>query len=795
MDAMEDLDAPVESGPAKFGRFSDLKLIGSGGMGRVYSAFDPQLGRLLAIKRTVGVEAEHRLRFFAEARAQAALDHPNICKIFEVGETEGEPYIAMQWIPGQGLQDAGKLMTLREKVAILRDVAHAIQAAHRAGLVHRDIKPSNILVERDDRGGWHPYVVDFGLARLQSQPGITLSGMVVGSPCYMSPEQARGEGSRVTEQSDIYGLGATFYELLTGQLPFSGSNPAELLWKVMQGDPVPPRHHLPDLPRDLETIVLRCMEREPERRYPSASQLAEDLERFLVGEPILARPASLIYRLRKNLSKHYRLSAAILLACLLTLTLTFVFLRGRPTPALAGTQAPQNEGDRHLILLPLETDPAYAYCSDGFVDGLYRRLVGMTGFRVLAPRQDRAELLPQAWRLHSRLAEKEGQWTLQVRLQHSGAAAPSWDQEFHSSEGLEALERVLASELELHLLEGGAPRANPQPEEFRPATTANQNAYHAYLKGKHLWNQFTIPGWEEALHHFLEAIEWDPEYALAYCGLANTYTMMGLYGEKPLSSFSHALVAAQRACAMDGQLGEAHTSLGIVTLFHQHRWQEAETSLRQGVALNPSSATAHHGLGVMLCLSGRLAEGLQVLTHAQNLDPLSTVIAVDLAWAHQLLWELDTASQILQAAVKLDPQSPLVWLEMYYHLDLVGKDADAIAAYGKFLRFSGQEESVLSPLQQRLDEFGVTAYLQARVALEEASGVSRLNKARTHVRLGHFSAALDQLDLARQESEPTLIYAATSNGLRVLHREERFGELLESLGLPRTLPEVMPKPP
>jgi tetratricopeptide (TPR) repeat protein len=790
---MEDLGDPVESGPGKFGRFSDLKLIGSGGMGRVYSAFDPQLGRTLAIKRTVGVEAEQRIRFFAEARAQAALDHPNICKIYEVGETEGEPYIAMQWVRGKGLQDAGKAMTLGEKVAIMRDVAHAIQAAHRAGLVHRDIKPSNILVERDDRGGWHPYVVDFGLARLQSQPGITLSGMVVGSPCYMSPEQAAGEGSRVTELSDVYGLGATLYELLTGHLPFSGANPAEMLWKVMQGEPVPPRHHLPDLPRDLETIVLRCMERDPERRYPSASQLAEDLDRYLQGEPIQARPASLIYRLRKRLSKHYRLSVAILLACLLTLSLTLAFLPGRPAPE--GQQGPApSEADRHLILLPIETAPDLAYCSDGFVDGLYRRLVDMPGFRVLAPRQVSADLLPQAWRLHSRLAEMEGQWSLAVHLQQAGAPA-SWRQEFHSSEGLEALERVLASELELHLLQGSDAKRISDSEELRPATQANQNAYHAYLKGKHLWNQFTIPGWEEALHHFLEAIQWDPDYTLAYCGLANTHTMLGLYGENQAASFTKALEAAQRACAMDRDLGEAHTSLGIVILFYQHRWLEAEKSLRHGVALNPSSATAHHGLGVMLCLSGSLAEGLQVLAHAQDLDPLSTVIAVDLAWAHQLRWELDAANQILQAAVKLDPQSPLVWLEIYYHLDLVGKDAEAIAAYGKFLRFSGQEESALIPLQQQLSEQGVMAYLEARAALEEAAGVARLHKARTHVRLGQFSAALDQLDLALQEGEPTLIYAATSNGLRALHEEERFGALLKSLGLPRTLPEVMLKPP
>ena len=298
---------PPRSG-TRFGRYTLVEPIGSGGMGEVFRAFDPSLQRYVALKL---IRAEHPdllARFLLEARAQARVDHPNVCKVHEAGEEGGRPYIAMQLVDGPPLGKAAAGMTLPERVAVVRQVADAVHAAHRTGLIHRDLKPSNVLVRRDEEGRLHPFVLDFGLAKEAAAPGLTLSGMVVGTPSYMSPEQARGE--EVDRRSDVYGLGATLFEALCGTPPVTGGSAVEIMMKVVQGEVRRPRAIVPSLPTDLETIVLKCLETDPSRRYESARALAEDLTRFLDGEPVAAKPQSVVYRLGRKARKHRALVAA-----------------------------------------------------------------------------------------------------------------------------------------------------------------------------------------------------------------------------------------------------------------------------------------------------------------------------------------------------------------------------------------------------------------------------------------------------------------------------------------------------
>ena len=296
---LETTDFPVPG----WERYQFMRLLGQGGMGQVFLAHDPRLRRDVALKFVRGDDPDAARRFVFEARAQARVVHERVCQVYEVGEVQGKPFIAMQYIDGLSLNQLAKELTAEQKAMVLRDAAEGVHAAHRVGLVHRDLKPSNIMVERTQDGSLKPYVMDFGLAR-DWKEGMTASGSVLGTPHYMAPEQARGEVTRLDRRADVYSLGATLYHLLTGTYPVQGSNHLEVLSNIPTVEPRPPRALDKDIPADLEAIVLKCLEKERSARYDSARALAEDLDRFLNGEPVRARPAGLWYRLRKKARRH-----------------------------------------------------------------------------------------------------------------------------------------------------------------------------------------------------------------------------------------------------------------------------------------------------------------------------------------------------------------------------------------------------------------------------------------------------------------------------------------------------------
>ncbi len=300
-------------------RYQPVRLLGQGGMGRVFLAYDPRLRRNVALKFMREGTPELAQRFLSEARSQARVTHERVCEVYEVGKVQDQAYIAMRYVDGRPLGQLASELTLEQKVLVLRHVAEGVHAAHRAGLIHRDLKPSNILVERTEDGSLQPYVMDFGLAR-DWREEVTATGSVLGTPHYMAPEQARGEVAKLDRRADVYSLGATLHAILTGQPPFIASNALEILTRIQTEEPRPLRTLDKDIPADLEAIVLKCLEKERSARYDSARALAEDLERFLAGEPVRARPAGLAYRLRKKVRKHR------VLVSLGTLTLVVVTL-------------------------------------------------------------------------------------------------------------------------------------------------------------------------------------------------------------------------------------------------------------------------------------------------------------------------------------------------------------------------------------------------------------------------------------------------------------------------------------
>ncbi len=305
-----------------FGRYVQLRLIGQGGMARVYSGYDPTLGRTVALK----LLHEESERLMLEARSQAKVEHENVCKVYEVGQVDEKQYICMQYVQGKTLGSAALEMDLAEKVDVIRKIADAVHAAHKQGLVHRDIKPSNIMLEKTEAGLWKPYILDFGLARMQSAPGITGQGVILGTPHYMSPEQARSE--EIDGRSDVYSLGATLYELITGKPPFTGTTP-EVILKVLQVDAEPIQKTNRQISPDLETIVMKCLEKDPAARYQTAKALANDLGRYLDGEPISARPVSLATRVWKKAKKNRVATIILTTALVLTTVLISLLLLAR----------------------------------------------------------------------------------------------------------------------------------------------------------------------------------------------------------------------------------------------------------------------------------------------------------------------------------------------------------------------------------------------------------------------------------------------------------------------------------
>ena len=312
---------PREAPPfpiADWDRYEPVRFLGSGGMGKVFLARDLRLGREVAIKLVHGDNRAHTTRLLAEARAQARVDHPRVCKVYEVGEVRGEVYIAMQHIAGATLASMRGELSVEQKAMVLRDAALGLHEAHRAGIVHRDVKPGNIMVVRTEDGQIEPFVMDFGLAR-SPQEGLTETGAVMGTPHYMSPEQARGEVAKLDRRADVYSLGATLYYILTGKPSVPGDNALEVLSNVSAVEPVPPRTLDRDIPRDLEAIVLKCLEKDRSARYGSARAFAEDLDRFLRGDAVLARATGPLYRIEKRLAKHRRAAALLSVATTIAL--------------------------------------------------------------------------------------------------------------------------------------------------------------------------------------------------------------------------------------------------------------------------------------------------------------------------------------------------------------------------------------------------------------------------------------------------------------------------------------------
>ncbi len=301
-------------------RFEVVEVLGEGGMGRVFKARDLRLNRLVAIKVLHRINPQLARRLAREAKTQARIDNENVCKVYEIGELKNVPYIAMQYIDGETLEQAAAQLTPEQKIVIMGKVAAAVHAAHQQSVVHRDLKPSNVMIEEAEDGSLKPYVLDFGLARETEGATLTAAGEILGTPGFMAPEQIEGGIACTDRRTDVFSLGATLYSILAGRHPFTGATTPAVLLSTIRTDVVPLREVLPEVPADLEAIVMKCLERQQEHRYSSARAFAEDLRRYLEGEPVAARPSGLWRRMLLKARRNRRgvaVAATIAIALLI----------------------------------------------------------------------------------------------------------------------------------------------------------------------------------------------------------------------------------------------------------------------------------------------------------------------------------------------------------------------------------------------------------------------------------------------------------------------------------------------
>lgn len=754
---------PVESSPdplvgRRLSHYVVLERIGAGGMGVVYRARDERLPREVAIKVLppgLLADTELRERFRREALALARLQHPAIATLFEFDHTGDQDFLVMEHVAGETLEErmAGGPLPEEEALALAGQILDALAAAHEQGVVHRDLKPGNVVVTQ--RG--QVKVLDFGVAKFvgnEADEDLTLrtGGVpgIVGTLAYMAPEQML-EGA-VDARADLYALGVVLYRMTTGRLPFEDLPPLALVNRILNETPRSPRELRPQVSARLDAIVMRCLEKDPERRYRSAAELAGDLARAgaagVAAGPTLARP---------------RLSS--------------------------------------LVVLPLENlsgDPGQDYFADGMTETLIADLAQIAALRVISrtsamrykgarrhlpeiARELRVEAVVEGTVL--RLGER-----VRVTVQLVEAAADctlwaaSYDRQVSDVLALQSeLARTIAAEIRVRLtpqeeaLLGGAPPVDPRVLEH-------------YLRGRFEWNTRTPAGLQASVRSFQAALEIVPGYAPAWSGLADAWNILGAFRVLPPGeAFRQAADAAERALALEPRLAAAHASRAFALLHHGWDLPAAERSFQRALELNPGYVTARHWSADALVLRVRFDEALEQARRARELDPHSPVVGSTEASVQYYARRYEAAVALLREIVQSHPDFAFARLDLGRSLEELGRLDEARAAFEEAVRRAGMdpaESAALGHVHGLLgDRARAEAIAQRLVAARSRRHVSPFSIAMIYAGLGDPGPALDHLQSACEERDPMMVYLHVHPRLDRLRGEPRFQDLVRRVGV------------
>lgn len=729
--------------------------IGAGGMGVVHKALDTKLQRIVALKFLSGglaADPAQRQRFIREAMAASSLDHPNICTIYEINEAEdGQLFLAMAYYPGETLSQLlrGGPLTLERTLDIAIQVARALERAHHHGVTHRDIKPANIMITKG-----MVKVLDFGLAKLADDAGLTREGEAMGTVRYMSPEQATGK--YVDPRTDIWAVGAVFYEMLTGVAPFVGATSQGVLHAILTQAVTPIAPQFTNLPPEVDWIIAKALAKNTKDRYSQMSEMLADLEAIREHRQPSTAPGS-------SISKPLEVAAIAVL----------------PFENLSGDK--ENE-----------------YFSDGLTEELINALAQVKGLRVVSrtssfefkgKAQDIrkiGEALKVQSLLEGSVRSIGNRLRVTAQLTDVATGYHVWSHRYDRevSDVFEIQDQISAAIVEALKL--------ALPLRMEPSTTShpdNMEAYQMCLKGRFYWNKKTPAGLEKAQEFFESALAEDPECALAYSGLADTYTLMAGYGlAPPREMWPKAKAAALKAIAANPQLPEPHAALGSVLTFYDRNWAEAEMEFRKALELRPQFAEAHLRYGFYFMATGRLEQALRRARTAHQLDPLSASTTAAETMVLTYMGRCEAAIRRCKEALEMHPY----FIELRYVLGMayqrLGRFDEAIAAFEAGATISGREPLFLCWLGAAYAEAGRRE--QALEILEELKQREQeggpplhLPFAVMHIALGQKDAAFERLFQAADAFDGLVCYIQIVPTYDPLRDDPRYLELLTRLGM------------
>jgi len=825
----------------QLGRYQLRSLLGAGGMGEVYLAQDTSLNRKVALKVLpvdVASNEDRMRRFKQEATAAASLNHPNIAHIYEVGVASDLNFIAMEYVDGT---------TLREKIhkddeelskllRALQHVAEGLAKAHDAGIVHRDLKPDNIMITSDG----HAKILDFGLAKLiepttgsvtsAEDPTILHStpGLILGTLGYMSPEQAQGKTKEIDHRSDIFSFGCILFEAITKQKAFAGKDQIEVLNKIIR-EPAPPlAAFIPNAPSDLQRIVRRCLAKDPNDRYQNIKDVAIELKEVrremqdspfdttrppvssagseartlwhaettrVQSQPESTRASSAEF-IVKELKRHK--TATIVGAVLMLIAAAAAVFGIRSYFHARDTEIAVDS----IAVIPFENqnkDPGTEWISDGLTDSIINNLTQLPNLKVIArssvfrykgkqtdPIAVGKELGVRAV-LTGRLMQHGETMLVSAELIDIRDNKQLWGEQYETKlADMLSVQREIAREITNNLR---PTLSGVEQSRMEKQYTANAEAYQLYLKGRFYWNKRTPADIQKAVPFFEQAIEKDSNYALAYSGLADAYTLIPVYTREPAREYMpKAKEAALKALALDDKLAEAHASLGQISDYYDYDFATAEREYRRAIELNPNYATAHQWFAEHLSALKRNDDAITEIKRALDLDPMSVIM--NRIYGDILVdgRKYDEAIAQYKKTLDLDPNFPTAHYFLGRAYEFKGMYDEAVAEYTKSQAVSILPPETVQKLKDVYARSGWKAYLQMSIDLlmhdSQRTVFPPFAIASFYARLGNNDEAIKALEKGYEEREFRMTLLSVSAEFDGLRSDPRFRELVRRMGLP-----------